>query len=773
MPRKAGKAILLLGVAVTFFMNAQPQDLREAARLDAEGKCDEAERYYQAALAKGSPSPALLNNAGNHYLVCGQPAKATVYFEKLIKINPAHANANLQLARLATEQKQGKKALEYLARVKDTDPMVSLLRAEALHWAGQTSTSRTMLDAVEKQAGGDPRLLYVLGLTCGRLGLYDRAEAAFNGALVGRPGDFEILFQLGRAAARAQHYDRAIRALETALKFRPGDVDVLLELGKVCAARQDFVRAVFFLAQARQKAPGDADILLLMARAAEDAGYYEDSAKAYDDYLRLRPGDDATRRDRARAYGHTDTRRDEARKELAWYLARYPKDPLGHYIYAQVFWHDEPQESLAHLSEAARLDPNSATIRYSRGWMLQRNGQMAESLADLEAARRLAPESARIPDLIGLAHLALERHAEAEKAFREALAKDPDDPEVVMHLGRTLMAAGREEEAQVYLEKYRKIRPPGRPVYRKQLGMIELATLTAREQRERAIGHLRREASGHPDHPEYQLHLSSLLLADGREEEALREFRVLLTLNADSKVWEDAGSVLLSSGEYELAREFLQRAVEERPAARLELATALLYVNGPQVALQYLEKIPAEELTGDGLLLKASILEATGRRAEALTTLDQGLSQASRRPSVVQRAALLLLRLDRKDDALSLLERTIRSNPDDSGLPLTKAIVLGLVDRVAEAEKTLKEIELRWPELDQVYLAHGLLLERSGRPREARQKLQTAVALGSQDSTLRCAQARLAGTPSSDPVCACQTGLEQLLFPGCAVEKKQ
>ena len=260
MCKKVGNDVLILGLVLALSMDVYPQTLREAAQLDAEGKCDKAERFYQAALAKGSPTPALLNNVGNHYLVCGQTAKAKSYFEKLLQINPVHANANLQLARIATEQKQGKKALEYLARVKETDPVVSLLRAEALHWAGKHTASLTILDHLQKEAQADPRLLYPLGLSCARLALYDRAETAFNAALALQPGDFDILFNLGRAAARAEHYDRAQRALEAALKIRPENADLLLELGRVAAARQDYVRAFFVLAQARRKAPERVDI---------------------------------------------------------------------------------------------------------------------------------------------------------------------------------------------------------------------------------------------------------------------------------------------------------------------------------------------------------------------------------------------------------------------------------------------------------------------------------------------------------------------------------
>ncbi len=764
---QARMAVLVWGLPVAFSPSLRTQSLRDAARLDAEGKCAEAEQYYEAALAKGSPSPALLNNAGNHYIVCGQPAKAQAYFEKLLQINPTHPNANLQLARIAAEQKQGKKALEYLSRVKEADPPVLLLRAEALHWAGRRDESLAILDRVAKESVGDARLLFLLGISSARLTLYDRAEAALNDALTLAPGNFDILFNLGRAAARAQHYDRAQRALEAALKVRPGEVDLLLELGRVLAARQDYTRAFFMLAQAHKKAPNRTDVLLMLSQAAQDAGYFEDSATAYDEYLRLQPGDDKARRDRALAYGRTESRREEAGKELEWYLEKYPDDPLGHYIFAKVFWWNKPEESLAHLSEAVRLAPDSVSIRFTRAWMLQRLGQMAESLQDLEAANRLEPGNVRVLDLMGLAHLSLEQPAEAERVLRQAIARAPDDPEVVMHMGRVLMALEREEEAQSFMDKYRKIRPPVLPGVRKHSGMIEKATLSAAEQRKLEIERFRRDAREHPDRPDYQMNLASLLLADGQNSEALREFRVLLGLNASTKVLEEAGSFLLSAKEYALAREFLQRAAPERPSARLDLAVALFYTEGPVSALQYLETIPKEEMTGDGLLLKAELLEAAGKESEVEKALDQGLRQLSVKPRMVQQATVLLVRRNRNADALELLEKAIQANPRDTDLPLTKAIVLGLMDRTPAAEKVLREIESSWPEWDRAYLVHGLLLERTGRPREARQKLQTAAALGSQDPSLGCALARLASGPKPGPECTCLTGLEQLLIPGC------
>jgi tetratricopeptide (TPR) repeat protein len=262
-----------------------------------------------------------------------------------------------------------------------------------------------------------------------------------------------------------------------------------------------------------------------------------------------------------------------------------------------------------------------------------------------------------------------------------------------------------------------------------------------------------------------QLHLASLLLADGRREEAAFEFRELLTRNPDTGIWEQAGAALVRAEQYELAREFLQKTESGRPAARLDLAIALFFTEGPKQALEAIEKVPDGDQ--DVLLMKARILDAAGRGAEAEKLLVEGLRRAMPRPQVAQQTALLLLRHDRKREALDFLNKATRRYPDDADLLLTQAIVQSLTDQTALAEKTIREIESRWPEWDRAYEVHGLLLERGGRAAEARQRFETAIVLGSQDAGARCALARVAGSANRDPACACASGMEEMLFPSC------
>ena len=132
--------------------------------------------------------------------------------------------------------------------------------------------------------------------------------------------------------------------------------------------------------------------------------------------------------------------------------------------------------------------------------------------------------------------------------------------------------------------------------------------------------------------------------------------------------------------------------------------------------------------------------------------LQAGMRLSAARPEVAQQAALMLVSQDRMKEALALLERASGAAPASADLALMRAIVLGMMGRIAEADQALKEIESRWPEWDRPYLAHGLLLEGAGRKAEGKRKMQTALELNPQGAQ-------------------CGAGLRALLFPLARVDE--
>ena len=644
----------------------------------------------------------VLENSHSRNIACGDPAKASEYFELLAKRIPAHPNANLQLARLAVEQKR---------------PALPYLRALTAH--------------------SDPGLLAEAGAMYARLGEFKLAQQALQRVVAARAGDFQALWNLGRAAARAGDFPRAIEALEAALKLRPNDAGVLHELGSAHAAAGEFPRAVFLLAHAQQKAADEPAIALALARAAEDAGYYGDSGIAYDRYLALRPGDASARRDRARVVANTPGRRDEGMKALEVYVAGHPKDPLGHFQLAQLCWSADADKSLAELAEAVRLDPLLAPAHTARAWLLHRHGRDAEALTHLEAALALRPSDVRALDQYGLTLLALDRPADAERAFRKAAALAPADWEARLHLGRALMEQGREPEARQWLDQYQKLRPARQRDPRREPGMIELATLPPAERRAREIERFYAMARARPDDAFLRLHLGSLLLADGQEAAAEKEFRELSTLNADERTLALAGRALLDAGRYRWALPFLERA-----GTALERAIAIFNTAGADAALAALGQVPEEEKFGEFLLLKARVLDGLGREGEARQLLSATAEWGNTSAPIAEQAAELLGKYGRYREAAQLLSRAAENAPGNRGLLLAEAIAVALDGRLQEAEKRLRRIQERWPEWARPYLAHGLALQRERRIGEAARKLRTAAALGSGQAGANCQNLR-------------------------------
>jgi len=182
-----------------------------------------------------------------------------------------------------------------------------------------------------------------------------------------------------------------------------------------------------------------------------------------------------------------------------------------------------------------------------------------------------------------------------------------------------------------------------------------------------------------------------------------------------------------------LAREFLESAMAASPAmsaARLDLAIALFHLQSPEAALSELDKTPAADRKGDYYLLRAEILDSLGKIDEAANALNRGIQAAPTRPSLYYHATGVLLKHKLYHEALTLLEQVARVLPDERELLLAQVVTLDLLRREVDAQKLLAKIQARWPEWDRPYLLNGILLEIQLKSAEARQVLETAIALG-------------------------------------------
>jgi len=538
-----GAALTLLGVA-----------------LDGQKRFQEADEIHRRAVANAPRSADALNNYGNNRLGAGDEEGARKLYLQVVALDPAHYNANVQLARLALARKKGPEALDCLKRLpanQQETPGIAILKLEALYLAGDRAEADELTTRLWDAARADLGLSFSAGLALARAEQFDKAEAFFTQALAIAPADFNVLCNLGVVASRAGHNERAREVLETALEQQPQNVEVLYNLAVADQALKQTEAAIRLLAQAAKLAPQRADIQKLLAITTSDLGALADAAEAWDRYLKLEPADDAARRER----GFTAVRMgrfEQGIADLQWFALRHPDDATGQYELAIAEGKDNPEKGLTLLDKALALKPDFAAAHSARGNLYYQLGKPEKAVADLEISVELRPDDAVSLDRLGQTYLALDRSADAVRVLRRAAGLAPEDSKTLFHLARALADAGQTAESQAAMDRFRQLGPVTQKAV--PAGLVDYLSLTPEQQHADYKARVEKVVRESPDSAAAQVSYLKLLLDEGSLDRVPATARRIAELKPDAAVLVDAGRALLESKQYQLAKELLEQA---------------------------------------------------------------------------------------------------------------------------------------------------------------------------------------------------------------------
>jgi Flp pilus assembly protein TadD len=300
------------------------------------------------------------------------------------------------------------------------------------------------------------------------------------------------------------------------------------------------------------------------------------------------------------------------------------------------------------------------------------------------------------------------------------------DSKTLLHLARALAGAGNIEESQAVMDRFRQAGPEKRSGVRS--GFVEYLALSDEQRHADYRARLEKAVQSHPQDAALQVEYLKLLLVDGDLNHAAALAHTIAAMKPSAALLDDAGHALLATRQYPLAHELLQQAQASNSSAAIELDLAIAtFREGDRAkALQLLARIPESERHGDYYLGRAEMLD------EDLSDVHKAIVAEPQRPDLYQRAAALMLAKDRTAGALDVLDQGVRAIPGNREIALMQAAAAELAGKSGAAEKSLVEIQNRWPEWTPVWEAHALILAAHGRAEEARKALETAAALGSQ-----------------------------------------
>ncbi len=228
-----------------------------------------------------------------------------------------------------------------------------------------------------------------------------------------------------------------------------------------------------------------------------------------------------------------------ALRAFAAYVQARPDDPAGRADLAQAqLLAGLPGEARKNAAAAAQSAVEPALL-LAAGEILQRAGAPGEAEAALrkavrQGAGRQGSEQARALFRLGSLYDSRQQHAQAEQAFRQALALNPDNAQAWDYLGLSLEPQGRAEEAE---QAYRKGLAVNRAPYFDAFLPYNYGRLLAKLNRlEEALEHLHEAAELAPKTRAVRYERAKVRFRMDRFEEAREDAERALALSAPRNV---------------------------------------------------------------------------------------------------------------------------------------------------------------------------------------------------------------------------------------------
>jgi Flp pilus assembly protein TadD/arylsulfatase A-like enzyme len=333
-----------------------------------------------------------------------------------------------------------------------------------------------------------------------------------------------------------------------------------------------------------------------------------------------------------------------------------------------------------------------------------------------------------------LALISAGRYAEAEQGLRSAIAKTPDQPQLLVNLGIALRLQHKDAEARTVLEKACRYQSTRRPASNLLAALLlEAGDAAEAEQVVRAA--LRDEPAAS------ELHNSLGLALEQRQELEGARAAFEEAARLDPKAAEprcNLGNLARARGELESAQHWYEEAIEADPffmgaynnlalvrqdKGDLEGAMALYH--------RALDKAPRDAVVMNNL---ASLYYASGDLDEAQRLWRRAVQADPDYPSPLNNLAGVAITQGRLGEAADLLTRALDLDSDYGDARINLAGIHERQGRLDEARAELRRAVSDPRATSRAWTELGALEMRKGTPAQAVEALQQAVRTGARSA---------------------------------------
>ena len=457
-----------------------------------------------SAQATGSPAarpsqsvedPAYYFLMGRYLEGAGKVDEAVAAFKKAIALDPKSAEPRAELAGLYARQDKPKEAVEAAEDALRVDPrnreanriLGSVLAAaidqrQPLKPGDDVSQYPKRATAALEIARGDGGGDLSIDLTLARLYLdQDRpgdAVPLLRRIVLEQPQYAEGSVLLAEAQEASGASDAAIETMTRLLDEQPQFFRGRVQLAEMYERQRQWGQAADAWARVQALSQRNTEVAARRATALLNADRASEARAVLTDALKISPNDirmSVMLAQAQRSSGDADGAEATA-KSL---LAAHPDDVRATYLMAQMLeakgryqeMVDLLKPAIARLRASNSKTGTVAMLLATEGIALQQLKRTDEAMTVLKEAASIAPDDTTVMFQLAAVLDRAGRRAEAEKAFRDVIAKDPLDANALNYLGYMLAERGGAgtDEAVGFIQRALKVEPDN-PSYLDSLG---------------------------------------------------------------------------------------------------------------------------------------------------------------------------------------------------------------------------------------------------------------------------------------------------------------
>ena len=348
-----------------------------------------------------------------------------------MELDPDYLRPKLLYARVLMYEGEQDQAIEYLAHIigdsPQPDPDARMELALMYMLSGRDDDALSQVNQVLLEQSGRLDALRLMAIINFRLERLDAAWDDFEDLLASGQYRMDALYYLARIADYREQYDRAVR-LYKEVRFGSNTVFSQRRASALLAHQLDDVDGAFkLLDDFAAASPSNAvDVVALKAQLLISLDRYDEGLALFDKAIEYRPDDENMILGRAELLLRIG-RIDEALVGYRQAIKRWPDsatalNALGYTLADRT---DQYQEAEKLIRKALKIDPKSAAIIDSLGWVLYKLGRHEEALHELQRAYESLNDHEVASHIVEVLAV-LDRRDEALELLETAEKKTPD-----------------------------------------------------------------------------------------------------------------------------------------------------------------------------------------------------------------------------------------------------------------------------------------------------------------------------------------------------------